>query len=62
LSANHSVNADWPNDVQAVPNVHLALQAVLARAAPEDLVCVTGSLFLAGEAILAAHTLGLAGP
>jgi uroporphyrinogen-III synthase len=39
-----------------------ALETALACAAPEDLVWVTGSLFLAGEAILAAQAPGLAGP
>src|SRR4030095_5493054 len=37
-------------DVRVVPNPHLALRAAREAAAPEDLVCATGSVYLAGVA------------
>jgi len=37
-------------DVRVVPNPHLALRAAREAAAPEDLVCATGSVYLAGIA------------
>jgi dihydrofolate synthase/folylpolyglutamate synthase len=36
--------------VQVVPNPHLALRAARERLGPEDLLCVTGSIYLAGIA------------
>jgi len=37
-------------EVRVVPNPHLALRAARESAAPEDLVCATGSVYLAGIA------------
>jgi dihydrofolate synthase/folylpolyglutamate synthase len=37
-------------DVRVVPNAHLALRAAREDAAPDDLVCATGSVYLAGIA------------
>jgi dihydrofolate synthase/folylpolyglutamate synthase len=36
--------------VQVVPNPHLALRAARERLGPDDLLCVTGSIYLAGIA------------
>jgi dihydrofolate synthase/folylpolyglutamate synthase len=47
------------NEVRVVADVGQALRLAQDRAVPGDLVCVTGSLFLVGEAIQAAHALGL---
>jgi folylpolyglutamate synthase/dihydropteroate synthase len=35
--------------VEAMPGVQPALEAALAAAGPEDLVCATGSLFLVAD-------------
>ena len=37
-------------DVRVVPNAHLALRAAREEAGPDDLVCATGSIYLAGIA------------
>jgi dihydrofolate synthase/folylpolyglutamate synthase len=37
-------------DVRVVPNAHLALRAAREAAAPDDLVCAVGSVYLAGIA------------
>jgi dihydrofolate synthase/folylpolyglutamate synthase len=37
-------------DVRVVPNPHLALRAARESLGPEDLLCVTGSIYLAGIA------------
>jgi dihydrofolate synthase / folylpolyglutamate synthase len=37
-------------DVRVVPNAHLALRAAREAAGPDDLVCATGSVYLAGIA------------
>ena len=37
-------------DVRVVPNAHLALRAAREDAGPDDLVCATGSVYLAGIA------------
>ena len=36
--------------VRVVPNPHLALRSARERLGPEDLLCVTGSIYLAGIA------------
>ncbi len=48
----------YPVAVRADPTVHQALLLALARAAPEDIICATGSLFVAAEA---REAFGLAG-
>jgi dihydrofolate synthase/folylpolyglutamate synthase len=47
-------------EVRVVPNPHLALRAAVESASPEDLVCATGSVYLAGiaRAVLAEGALG----
>jgi dihydrofolate synthase/folylpolyglutamate synthase len=47
-------------DVRVVPNPHLALRAAREAAGPEDLVCATGSFYLAGlaRAVLAGRSPG----
>jgi dihydrofolate synthase/folylpolyglutamate synthase len=37
-------------EVRVVPNPHLALRAARESAGPDDLVCATGSVYLAGIA------------
>jgi len=37
-------------EVRAVPNPHMAVRAALDACGPEDLVCATGSIYLAGVA------------
>jgi dihydrofolate synthase/folylpolyglutamate synthase len=39
-------------DVSVTPDLDTALEAALAQASPRDLVLVTGSLFLVGEALV----------
>jgi folylpolyglutamate synthase/dihydropteroate synthase len=40
-----------PAEVYAAPNVTSALAQAVALAGPRDLVCATGSLYLAAEAL-----------
>ena len=56
VEALHRAAPDLP--VVAVAETRAAVAAALAEATPRDLVCVAGSLYLAGEALraFAAHS------
>jgi dihydrofolate synthase / folylpolyglutamate synthase len=41
----------YKSDIQVVGNIPEALKAALQQAGEEDLICITGSLFVVGEAI-----------
>jgi dihydrofolate synthase/folylpolyglutamate synthase len=46
-------------ELRVVPNPHLALRAARAAQGPDDLLCATGSIYLAG---IARRVLGSASP
>jgi len=40
----------YVNEVYLIENIHQAVQKGIAMAGPEDLVCITGSLYMVSEA------------
>lgn len=38
------------NDVEVIPDIPLAIEAAQKKSSPEDVICIAGSLYVAGEA------------